>query len=149
VLESLNGWIGHLFSPGNVDRTVAALVGSQGEPGTRVAAETVKKRLDAEARLRRFQAAIETGVDPAPLVESINEAQAQRAAARAELEGAPPPNTVSEAEVYAMIDSLGDMGAALKYARPDDLGRRYEKLNVELQYEPTGRTVVASVTPCG
>ncbi|WP_236792345.1 hypothetical protein [Amycolatopsis sp. GM8] len=45
----------------------------------RAAAETLKKRLaTAETRLRRLQAAIEAGVDPAALAESISEAQAQR-----------------------------------------------------------------------
>jgi hypothetical protein len=43
-----------------------------------------KRLADAEARPRRFQAAIASGVDPAALVDAINEAQAQRAAARAE-----------------------------------------------------------------
>jgi hypothetical protein len=44
--------------------------------------EAAKKRLaDAETRLRRFQAAVGSGVDPAALVDVINEAQAQQAAA--------------------------------------------------------------------
>ena len=46
-----------------------------------------------------------------------------------------------------MIDSLGDVGAMLKYANLDDLERLYNKLDVQLEYEPTGRTVVASVSP--
>jgi hypothetical protein len=39
-------------------------------------------------RLRRFQDAIGAGIDPDALVDAINEAQAQRAAAQAELDGA-------------------------------------------------------------
>ena len=39
--------------------------------------------------------------------------QQVRATAQAELEGAPPPNQLTDAEVYAMIDSLGDVGTAL------------------------------------
>lgn len=148
VVEALNGWVGWLFSRENVDRTVAALVASQGETRATAAVEQTKKRArDAEAKLRRLQAAIEAGVEPSALVEAINDAQAQRAAARAELDSAARPNAVSEAEVYAMIDSLGDVGAALKCARPEDLERLYQALNVELIYEPTGRTVVASVSP--
>ncbi|GAB2984436.1 hypothetical protein LWP59_18160 [Amycolatopsis acidiphila] len=86
ILELANQWLGNLFKQENVDRTVAALVASQGPE-------------------RRLQAAIEAGVDPAALVEAINEAQAQRAAARAELDGAAPPTAVGEAEVYAMVDA--------------------------------------------
>lgn len=33
-----------------------------------------------------------------------------RAAARAELDGAPVPTTLDAAEIYAMIDALGDLG---------------------------------------
>jgi hypothetical protein len=33
--------------------------------------------------------------------------------AQAELEGAPSPNHLTDAEVYAMIDALGEVGTAL------------------------------------
>ncbi len=133
----------------NVDRTVAALIASQGESTAASNSQgAMKKRLaDAEARLRRYQAAIAAGVDPAALVEAINEAQAQRAAARAELEGAPAPNELTDAEVYAMIDSLGDVGAALADARPESLSRLYQHLGLELRYEPHDRAVVATASP--
>ncbi len=105
MLGPLNAWIGELFDRRNVDRTVAALVASQGcgrEPNAR---QAMKKRLgEAKSRLRKLRTAIEAGVDPAALVESINEAQAQRAAARAELEAdAPALNTLSEALRLEMI----------------------------------------------
>ncbi|HEX3782775.1 MAG TPA: hypothetical protein VHX38_24175 [Pseudonocardiaceae bacterium] len=34
---------------------------------------------DAEAKLRRFSAAIEAGIDPVALVEAVNATQAERA----------------------------------------------------------------------
>jgi hypothetical protein len=67
--------------------------------------EQAMKRLSAaEARLRKFQAAIEAGVDPAAMVEAMNQAQAERVAARAEVDNAPEPTALTDAEVYAMID---------------------------------------------
>lgn len=79
------------------------------------AREGIKARLiKSEARLRRLQAAIEAGVDPAAVVEGIDEAQAERAAAKAELENTSVPDVLGDAEIYAMIDSLGDVGAALR-----------------------------------
>jgi hypothetical protein len=78
VLEQLNAWLGELFARKNRDGTVVALVASQGAARSD-SREAPKKRLDAaESRLRRLQAAIEAGVDPAALVEGINDAQAQR-----------------------------------------------------------------------
>jgi hypothetical protein len=41
----------------------------------------------------------------------INEARAEREAARAELANTGRVHTVGTAEIYAMIDSLGDVGA--------------------------------------
>ncbi|OLT10852.1 hypothetical protein BJF78_28355 [Pseudonocardia sp. CNS-139] len=65
------------------------------------------------------------------LVDAINEAQAQRAAAQAELDGAPAPTAVTDAEVYAMVDGLGDVGAALKDTRPESLERLYRELRLD------------------
>jgi len=146
-VEPLNAWIGRLFESKNVDRTVEALVGSQGVSG-QTRREAAKKRLtDAEARLRRFQEAIGAGIDPTALVDVINEAHAQRAAARAELEGAPAPTDVTSAEVHAMIDSLGDVGAALAGADPESLEELYRHLRLELLCHPLKRTVDARLAP--
>jgi hypothetical protein len=149
LVEPLNEWIGHLFEPRNVDRTVAALIGSQQDAGAASGnREAAKKRLaDAEARLRRFQAAIAAGIDPAAVMEAVNESQAQRAAARAELEGTPAPNSLTEGEVYAMIDSLGDVGEALTGKHPESLTRLYQKLGLELRYMPTERAVDVLASP--
>lgn len=52
--------------------------------------EAAKNRLaDAEAWLRKFQAAIAAGVDPTALVEVINAAQAERVTAQAEINNTP------------------------------------------------------------
>ncbi|MDQ3886574.1 MAG: hypothetical protein M3308_06090 [Actinomycetota bacterium] len=50
-------------------------------------------------------------------LEAINQAQTQRAAAHAELAAAAPVQDIlSDAAVYAVIDSLGDVGHALNRA---------------------------------
>lgn len=59
------------------------------------------------------------GVDPAALVESINQAQADRAAAQAESTSP----SLTPADVHAMIDSLGDVGAMLSEAHRESLAR--------------------------
>ncbi|WP_433279552.1 recombinase zinc beta ribbon domain-containing protein [Pseudonocardia xinjiangensis] len=144
--DAVNSWIGHLFAPANVDRTVAALVASQEGRSELLGHTAATKRLaDAEARLRRFQAAIASGIDPAALVDAINEAQAQRVAARAELDGTPAPNMLTDAEVYAMVDSLGGVGAALSDAREDSLANLYTGLDLQVRYESTVNTADVSI----
>ena len=150
IRDAVNGWIGRLFDRDKIDRTVATLVASQDEAGHALGErETLKKRLaDAEARLHRFQAAIASGVDPAALVEAINEAQAERAAARADLQNTRrPPNALTDAEVYAMVDSLGDVGAALSDAKPDSLAGLYAAVDLQGRYDPAAQTADVLIRP--
>ncbi|HEY0695075.1 MAG TPA: zinc ribbon domain-containing protein [Kribbella sp.] len=151
VLQGLNRWIGGLFDRQNRDETVATLLACQDGGGDTNARQATKKRLsDAETRLRRLKDAIEAGADPGALVESINEAQAQRAAARAELNAAGPgPTLLSGAEVYAMIDSFGDVGEALNRANPPRMRRLYDELRLEMIYNPEAKAVDVAVRPLG
>jgi hypothetical protein len=102
---------------------------------------------DAEAKLRRFQAAIEAGIEPAALVEAINQAQAQRAAARAELDNTPVPDAVTEAEVYAKIDSMGDVAGTLTGKHPDQADRlvRLPAVGHQVRQRKEAIDVMASV----
>jgi hypothetical protein len=86
-----------------------------GSPQRRDHEQSQTRLADAEAKMRRFQTAIEAGIDPSALVEAINQAQA----ARAQLDNTDAPGSLTEAEVYAMVDSLGDVGAALAGSNPD------------------------------
>jgi hypothetical protein len=111
---------------------------------------TARRRLaDAEARMRRHQAAIEAGVDPAAIVDVINQAQAERAAARAELNRRPVAQALTRQDVEAMIDSIGDVGAALTQAEPESLAALYEALRLQMVYDPASRAVDVTVQPRG
>lgn len=46
-----------------------------------------------------------------------------------------------------MIDSLGDVGAALTDAQPESLRQLYKDLGLELRYEPHDRAVVVTASP--
>jgi Recombinase zinc beta ribbon domain len=120
MVDALNRWIGRLFDRENIDQTVTQLLGSHptGAASSDVAAAKAR-RADAERRLRRFQDAIAAGADLAAVVEPMNQAQAERASAQAEIDAAPKQGVALDvAEVYAMIDSLGDVGATLADAKP-------------------------------
>lgn len=150
ICAPLNRWIATLFDASNRDRTVQALVGSQGSSFANAHLDQARRRLaNAEARLRRHQAAIEAGVDPAAIVDAINQAQAERAAARAELNGRPAPQELTRQDVEAMIDSIGDVSAALTQAEPQSLTALYEALRVQMIYDPESRAVDVTVQPRG
>ncbi|MEV4313018.1 recombinase family protein [Actinocrispum sp. NPDC049592] len=144
VVERVNGWLGGLFHPDNVDETVDAVLGAQEAPTTSPRDAAKRRLADAEARLRRYQDAITAGVDPAALVEVMNQAQAERASAKVEVDRAPVGGEISRAEVYAMIDSLGDVGAVIKDAKPAGLARLYQKVGLELVYTAEDQAVYAT-----
>jgi len=149
VVEPLNRWLAGLFARENLDHTVALLLSSQVDdrPDSR-AREAAKTRLaNAEAALRRFQAAIAAGIDPTAIVDAVNDAQAQRLAARAELDGLPAASRVTRAELFARLDSMGDVGAVLKKGSPEKLGALYHDLGVELRFHPLERAVDVTASP--
>jgi hypothetical protein len=144
--DALNRWIGELFDRRNVERTVSQLL--QAQPTSRLeSGGTARKRLEeAQAKLRRFQTAIAAGVDPVALVESINQAQADRTVAQAELVTTDAPAGLSGAEVYAMIDSLGDIGYAPADSEPGKLAQLYQDLRLDLRFDHEKETVDATAS---
>lgn len=46
-----------------------------------------------------------------------------------------------------MIDSLGDLGAALDSRKPEGLMRIYHDLGLELRYEPGEQAVYVAASP--
>ncbi|WP_132116505.1 recombinase family protein [Actinocrispum wychmicini] len=148
LLEAVNAWLGRLFARENVDRTVRMLIESQRETTRSNVHEQAQKRVnDAEAKLRRFQAAIEAGIDPAALVEVVNQAQVQREAARAELANAPAPTAATDAEIWAMIDSLGDVALALTDQHPDKLVTLYDDLRLDIVYDNENEAIDVMASP--
>ncbi|EWC59255.1 Site-specific recombinase [Actinokineospora spheciospongiae] len=147
VTQAVNGWIGQLFHPDNLDDTVATLMGAQSDAHEAPRTSNAKARkAEAERRLRKLQEAIAAGVDPAALVEPINQAQADRVAAQVEMDNQPAVGELDRAEVYAMIDSLGDVGATLADAKPAGLARLYRNLDLNMVYQPEEQAI--DVTAC-
>jgi len=149
VVPALNEWIGRLFEPEHVDRTIAELLGSQPTPSSpRDHGGGTSRRTDAERRLRRYQDAIAAGVDPAALIEPMNQAQADRAAAQAEIDSTRSSGPVlDDARLRAMIASLGDLAATLTEAKPPALGRLYGALGIAISYSPEQRAAFVTARP--
>ena len=81
------------------------------------------------------------------MVDAINAAQNERAALKAKLEHAPTPSTLTDAEIHAMIDSLGDVGAALKQGKPDRLAGLYPAVDLQVHYQHEDRAPAIKIHP--
>jgi hypothetical protein len=148
LVGPVNEWIGSLFTPGNLDNTIRDLVAAQDTaPESRRRTDAERRLADAEAKLRRHQAAIEAGIDPTALVEAVNAANAERTAARNELQNVPSASTLTEDSVRVMLDSLGDITSVLNRASFDDLAPVYEELDLQVRFEPAERVALVSLSP--
>jgi hypothetical protein len=145
LVGPLNEWLAQLFNEVNLDATVASLTASQSIDRGRNAAQ--QRLHDAEARVRRLQAAIAAGVDPAALVEAINETQTQREAAQVELQHTAAPDAMSSEDVHALIKSLGEIAPVLNHADPALLAQLYEALRLEMTYDAEAKTVSVTIRP--
>ncbi|MGY2011693.1 hypothetical protein ACW9HC_32375 [Nocardia gipuzkoensis] len=148
VVGPIDSWLASLFDRDHRENTIAALVAAQDTDDTDVQRRTLRKRVtDAEARLARHLAAIEAGVDPQALVTAMNAAQADKAAAQAELKSLPKINRLTENEIRKLIDSLGDIRAVLAAGDPADKARLYRTLALEVRYQH--QYAIVGATPCG
>lgn len=121
--------------PGERRQNVQALAGSQADSSR------------AKNFTRRHEAAIGRCADSGEASTGRHQGRSTQRLRSAELDTSPDPAAIGEAEVYAMVDSLGDVGSALKEANPESLGRLYENLSIDLKYEPHARTVEATIAP--
>ena len=80
------------------------------------------------------------------LVDSLNQAQADKAAAEAELANVEEPAVLDRAEVYAMIDSLGDVGAALSGTSPERLAQLYKAVQLDMWFDHEKEAVDATTS---
>jgi DNA invertase Pin-like site-specific DNA recombinase len=150
VLDGLNDWLTGLFDRRHRTETVRRLLGGTDRGGRPPNSQPVKTRLaDAETRLRRLQAAIEAGANPAALVDAINRAQEERDVAQAELKRTPTERTIDQAEIEARIDQLADTAGGLRKAPPSKLQEFYEAVSLEMLYNAEGRTVDVTIRPVG
>ncbi|GAB3292781.1 hypothetical protein GCM10027563_32140 [Parasphingorhabdus pacifica] len=54
---------------------------------------------------------------------------------------------LKDGEIYAMIDSLGGVRAALADGKSESLNQLYDSLQLRLKYEPHARAVEATISP--
>ncbi|WP_338760232.1 recombinase family protein [Nocardia vulneris] len=145
LIDPLDDWLSTLFDRKHRNRTIASLLEAQESDDSDTIRALLRRRvIDADTKLQRHLAAIEAGVDPAAFVASMNTAQAEKAAARAELDAIPKPIRLTETELHKLIDSVGDIRAVLKAGAPEDKKLLYEALNVQVRYQHRQQLAVVS-----
>jgi hypothetical protein len=70
-------------------------------------------------------------------------------AAQAELNERPATQELTRQDIETMIDSIGDIGAALTEAEPQNLTALYDTLRLQMVYDPSSQVVDVTVQPDG
>ncbi|WP_280414991.1 hypothetical protein [Nocardia carnea] len=148
VTDRIDAWLAGLFDRERRASTSAVLLAAHNDDTTDIQRQSLRQRvLDAESRLARHLAAIEAGVDPQALVVAMNTAQADKAAAEAELNGLPKVRRFTETEIRKLVDALGDIRAVLTAGHPTDKAQLYQSLGLQARYQHLRNRVIVGATP--
>ncbi|MFF4693897.1 recombinase family protein [Streptomyces sp. NPDC001307] len=107
---------------------------------------------ECERRLARYQAALDSGADPAVVTRWINDAQRDREAAQKKLDALPtvtrrkePPLTADQ--VREITDRLGDIAQRIQAADAEKKEPLYEALGITIAYDKATRTATVRSRP--
>lgn len=144
VLPAVCGTLAQYFAPENLQDTAEALAAAANDSGAQRKLETAERRLaEANTKLLRFRAAIESGADPVAIASWINEAQKQREAAEAEINFLASERPPTASEIREQLEALGDVAETLREeATPEELNALLDALGVRLSYAPGTREVI-------
>jgi hypothetical protein len=115
---------------------------------TSIAAEHARRAIaDADTKLARYRAALESGTDPALIATWTAEVTAAKTTAQAQLRALTGRRRTTEDEIAAIVAAAGNVLAVLRDADPDDKAAIYRQLGLNLTYQPGTRTVLAEANP--
>ena len=112
----------------------------QSGPQTPEQARARQALKECERRLARYQAALDSGADPAVVTQWINDAQRDREAAQKKLDALPsvtrkkePPLTADQ--IREITERLGDIAQRIQAADADKKEPLYDALGITITYE--------------
>lgn len=148
VLPRVDGWLSTVLSPARVENTIEALVRAQEGERDGALAEIARRKVNGcDAKLKRYQAALDAGADPVTVTGWINTATAERIEAERELREVTHLERLTREEIAAMVDTLGGLSVVVSTADPHDKADLYTKMGLRLTYHPDIRKVEARIKP--
>jgi len=151
IVPPLDDWVAGIFDPDRLEDTCRVLAEAQhpaAEDDGRE--EAARKTLAAcDARLERYREALESGVDAAVVGKWIGEVQAERVKAEEAIPRRRPTPALTEDDIRALVESVGDLVRVLEAADPQKKADLYESLGLSLTYEPSKRRVLVEADLSG
>ncbi|GHD95339.1 zinc ribbon domain-containing protein [Streptomyces naganishii] len=157
VCRALDAWIARTFAPKRLAATITALsqasiAASTAQPQTPEQARARQALKECERRLARYQAALDSGADPAVITQWINDAQRDKEAAQKKLAALPnatrkkePPLTADQ--IQEITERLGDIAQRIQAADAEKKEPLYEALGITITYNNATRTATVRSRP--
>ncbi|MER7818430.1 hypothetical protein [Streptomyces sp. NPDC096153] len=157
VCRALDAWVARAFAPKRLTATITALsqagiAASTAQPQTPEQARARQALKECERRLARYQAALDSGADPAVVTQWINGAQRDREAAQKKLDALPSVNRKKEPPLTAdqireIAERLGDIAQRIQAADADTKEPLYDALGITITYDNATRTATVRSRP--
>jgi hypothetical protein len=149
VIPSLDDWIAGIFEPDRLEDTCSRLAAAGESASAEAGREEAARRTLADCAERLAREALEAGTDPALVARWISEVQAERKVAEEELRRRRPAAALTEDDIRAMVENVGDLVDVLEAAEPATKAALYEGLGLALTYEPSERRVLVEADLSG
>ncbi len=154
LLPAIDSWLLAIFAPHRLEQTIREMQAAQDPgPGTArlalPAEDTQALIADCDARLARYQAALDAGADPQAVAEWTRQVKTERAAALARDASQNRHTTVrqlTEDDIRALITGLGDLRGIIGGAEPSLKAAIYEQLGLQVTCLPGQAKLRADVT---
>ena len=154
LLPAIDSWLLVIFAPHRLEQTIREMQTAQ-DPSLRTAAhdspgeDTQALIADCDARLARYQAALDAGADPQAVAEWTRQVKTERAAALARDASQNCHTTVrqlTEDDIRAILTGLGDLRDIIREAEPPVKAAIYKQLGLKVTYLPGQDKLRADVT---
>ena len=138
LVPALDRWLASQFEPDRVEATIDILTAAQDDPAEEQHALIQARHVigECEAKMARYQAAIDAGGDIHEISRWINKTKTERLAAEAMLRGTShAPARMTRDDIAALVHRTASVTAALRNADMQDKADLYKELNLRLTYE--------------
>ena len=144
VLPAIDRLLLIIFAPHRLEQTIREMQAAQdpgpGTAGLALPAEDIQALIaGCDARLARYQAALDAGADPQAVAEWTRQVKAERAAVLARAASQAPgtaPRPLTQDDIRALITGLGDLRDVIRDAEPSVKAAIYEQLGLKVTYLP-------------
>ena len=150
IAPKLDRWLGRLFTPSNIDRTLDLLVTAHEAPSPELHETEALKRQMAECdrKLARHRAALEAGADPVLIASWMSEEQGRKTELQHRLTRLPSPGAVSSTATAWLCRCAiwGVWSRCSGRADPTRKAKNLRSLGLQLVYHPSQHKVLVAAS---